>query len=101
MPAASRQAAEHCRLGGHLIEMKRLRVELTCEPLDLGASGTPGDFFQQLPALRSQFKHRGGPGHEQSAASGSADDFTRQSLPLSHIAAGDSPVAESSRNVEM
>ena len=35
MLAASRQAAEHCRRGGHLIEMKRLRVELTCEPLDL------------------------------------------------------------------
>src|SRR5215472_19226378 len=28
-------AAKHCRLGGHLIEMRRLRVELTCEPLDL------------------------------------------------------------------
>jgi len=42
-----------------------------------------------------------GEDHEQSAARGRADDFTRQPLPLSHIAAGDSPVAESSRDVEM
>src|SRR5215467_1049526 len=33
--AVCQPPAEHCRLGGHLIEMKRLRVELTCEPLDL------------------------------------------------------------------
>ena len=39
------------------------------------ASCTPGDFFQQLPAVRPQFEHRGGPGHEQPPATGSADHF--------------------------
>jgi hypothetical protein len=65
------------------------------------ASCTPGDFFQQLPAVRPQFEHRGGPDHEQPPATGSADHFPRQPLPVAHIAADHSPVAEACWNEEM
>lgn len=59
-----------------------------------GALRAPGDFFQQFPTLRPQPEHRRGPGHGQPPADSGADHSPRPTLPVSHIAGGDTAVAD-------